>query len=77
LYGQYIEAIKQFETACKVIIYGHLVNKVVISNQEGRRQHVCYAQKHVLQDWMESHFLIVVLVMIVTGTTKGMVVEPL
>jgi hypothetical protein len=28
LYGQYGEATKQFEIACKVIIYGLLVSKV-------------------------------------------------
>ena len=43
VYGQYGEVTKRYDTACKVINYGLLVNKVVKSNQKVGGQHLRHA----------------------------------
>jgi len=54
VYGHYGEVTKHYETACKVINYGLSTNKVVVSNQKVRGQHLQHAQKDMLQDWLET-----------------------
>jgi hypothetical protein len=53
VYGQY-GAVLRYETACKIINYGLVVNKVVVPNKKLGGQHLHLMQRDMLQSLVEN-----------------------
>ncbi len=54
VYGKCGAVLKRYGTTCKIIIYGLIVNKVVVPNKKLGGQRLRLVQRDMLQSWVEN-----------------------